>query len=318
MPEMNFEAFKNWAYESIKFYLPDTYRDAEVEIRDVVRTGNEYTALLVRKDQQRAVPAVNLEKEYELYDDGAPLQIVAMHMAEIVQQEAPEYDLSMFSSYDSIKKNLFIRVCNARDNYEILEDVPHTRVENLAITYHVMVRMGDEGMSSSLITNSILDSFGIDKEQLHKDALANSEKILPVKIDSMFNIMSGMTGIDMDSMGVHDNPSMIVITNNSAINGASALFYEGTMQKVSEQLHGDYYILPSSIHEVIAIPTSMESDYRNLERMVHDVNSAMVEKEDQLSDRVYRYDSKSHTFELAAAQATRARREQHRRKEVAR
>ena len=317
MPEMSFESFKNWALESVKNYLPFDYRNAEVDIHTLSKIGEEYTGLTVRKAGQMSAAAINLEDAYEAYKNGMPVQLIGIKMAEIVQSEPP-FDLSIFANYESVKKNLFIRICNVAENRDVLETVPHKTVEDLAITYHILVSNSRDGMASAMITNDILNSFGISQEQLHKDALANSERILPVRIDSMMNIMSDLIDMDMESIGVQNDPSMIVITNRDGLNGASALFYEGTMEEVSQMLHGDYFVLPSSIHELIAIPVSMGQSYRDLERMVREVNAMTVAPQDQLSDRVYRYDSKEHTFELAATQAARARKEMHKKKEAAR
>ena len=90
------------------------------------------------------------------------------------------------------------------------------------------------------------------------------------------------------------------------------------MDTVAEKLHGSYFVLPSSIHEVIAIPTTLGSNYRDLERMVREVNEMAVAPEDQLTNSVYRYDSKTKIFELAATQAQRERVAKHRAREMER
>ena len=47
-------------------------------------------------------------------------------------------------------------------------------------------------------------------------------------------------------------------------------------QKVGELLGADYYVLPSSIHEVLVLPDNGEMDVKELESMVRDVNAAVV------------------------------------------
>ena len=318
MPEMNKGQFLAWAVENVKNYLPESYRKAEIDIIPVAKTGATYTAMTVRLKDQTTVPAINLEEMLEAYEHDVPLDAIGARMAQIVQSESPVYDTSIFSSYDSIKKNLFIRVCGMDDNRIMLGRVPYKKVENLAITYHIMVDVGQEGMSSATVTKDMLESFNITPEQLHEDALKNSQDILPARVESMVNIISGLTDVDMDSMGMLTPPPMIVVTNQIGINGAAALFYPGVMDQVGERLHGSFYVLPSSIHEVIAVPTSLGSNYRDLERMVHDINMNAVLPEDRLSDNVYRYDTKSKVFEMASAQAQRERIAKHRAREMER
>ena len=60
-----------------------------------------------------------------------------------------------------------------------------------------------------------------------------------------------------------------------------------------ERLHneiGNFYILPSSIHEIIAVPASGGFEIAMLYSMVKEVNSTAVSEEDFLSDIVYFYD----------------------------
>lgn len=318
MPEMNQAQFMAWAIESIKSFLPESYRKAEIDVVPLAKTGVTYTAMTVRQKDQTTVPAINLEEMFDAYQNDVPLPVIGARMAQIVQTESPVYDTSIFASYESIKKNLFIRVCGIDDNKIMLGTVPYKKVENLAITYHIMVKVGDEGMSSAMITKDMLESFNISSDQLYEDALKNSQVILPAKVDTMMNMLFGAADIEMDSMGMPGQPPMVVVTNRLGINGASALFYPGVMDKVAETLHDDYYVLPSSIHEVIAIPVSLGSNYRDLERMVREVNEMAVAPEDQLSNSVYRYDSKAKIFEMAATQAQRERVARHKAREMER
>ena len=51
----------------------------------------------------------------------------------------------------------------------------------------------------------------------------------------------------------------------------------------------NFYILPSSLHECIAIPQS-HSDLGQLAEMVYEINMTQVELQDRLSTEVYQYD----------------------------
>lgn len=318
MPEMDIGKFMAWAVESVKTYLPESYRKAEIDIYPLAKTGKTYTAMTVRLKDQTTVPAIDLEEMFEAYQNDVSLDQIGYRMAHIIQMDTPEYNTSLFDNYETIKKNLFIRVCGVEENKEMLQQIPHKQIENLAITYHIMVKVGEEGMSSAMVTNNIMKEFGLTPEQLDEDALKNAPDLLPARVDSMQNVMSELMDVDMESMGMQNTPSMVIVTNSFGINGASALFYPGVMEKVGEMLHGNYYVLPSSIHEVIAVPVSYGSNYRHLENMVSEINEMTVAPEDRLSNNVYRYDTKAKIFELAATQAERERIARHRAREEAR
>lgn len=83
---------------------------------------------------------------------------------------------------------LFIRVNNLEDNAEYLKQIPHTIVEDMAITYHLVVSRDEHGISSAPITNDILEKYGVSKEELHQTALENSAKIFPAKLMDKINV----------------------------------------------------------------------------------------------------------------------------------
>ena len=61
---------------------------------------------------------------------------------------------------------------------------------------------------------------------------------------------------------------------------------------------GDFYILPSNIHEVLIVPDNGEMGLKDLEAMVKEVNATQVAPADKLTDSVYHYDSQAKIFEL--------------------
>ena len=70
------------------------------------------------------------------------------------------------------------------------------------------------------------------------------------------------------------------------------------MEKASERVGGSFFILPSSIHEILIIPDNGNFDLKTLENMVREVNATTVNPADKLTDSVYHYDSNNKVFEL--------------------
>lgn len=71
------------------------------------------------------------------------------------------------------------------------------------------------------------------------------------------------------------------------------------MDKASERVGGQsFFILPSSIHELLIIPDNGNFDLKSLEHMVKEVNATTVDPADQLTDNVYHYDAQDKVFEL--------------------
>ena len=102
-----------------------------------------------------------------------------------------------------------------------------------------------------------------------------------------------------------DGFSLYCLTSEDYRYGASMILQEDVMGKVSKLMGGDFYILPSSIHETLIVPTTTQMTLEDMSIMVQDVNKEAVEPEDKLSDKVQFYDSKAMVIENAKKRESR-------------
>lgn len=77
------------------------------------------------------------------------------------------------------------------------------------------------------------------------------------------------------------------------LNGATQIMDDNIRQEIAEKI-GDFYVLPSCIHETIIIPKDIGMELEELEHMVQEVNYTQVALDERLSDHVYEYDAKEH------------------------
>jgi len=89
-----------------------------------------------------------------------------------------------------------------------------------------------------------------------------------------------------------------VISNQRGINGAVSMLYEDGLHELAEKLDSDLYIMPSSVHEVIAVSSNM-GDPNELAQMVADTNMDQVSLDERLSNQVYHYDKDLRKLSLA-------------------
>lgn len=76
------------------------------------------------------------------------------------------------------------------------------------------------------------------------------------------------------------------VTNQWKLGGAVAMLFSEELLYLARFLRTDLYILPSSIHELIVVPTYIERP-EELAEMVKEVNRTQVRPEDRLSDNAY-------------------------------
>ena len=92
--------------------------------------------------------------------------------------------------------------------------------------------------------------------------------------------------------------TMYVLTNDTKVNGGAAILHDAIRQEIAEKV-GDFYMLPSSIHETLVLPDNGEMDVQSLKKMVEEVNATQVLPHERLTNEVYHYDTKDHVFEKA-------------------
>lgn len=185
----------------------------------------------------------------------------------------------MLRSYNSCKEFLFIDIIDKRLNQErINEIVTKPFAGNLYLCVRACL-LTETGQLSTVITKEFFSSWeGASEAELFDAAFKNSLEKRPLT----FN---------------RDFPGMIVVTNSEQINGASAIAYPDALSLIEKEAGGSFYILPSSVHEVIIIQKEMvDSIYAK--RMVYEANTdpCIVEAKDVLSYSVFYYDSQEKTL----------------------
>lgn len=192
-----------------------------------------------------------------------------------------------------------------------IKDFPTDRKLDLAVGYRVLSEPNEDGaMISTPLTDSELSECGLKKEELYDLAVENTGKLFKTKLyrlnDLVRHMCTGASAPDLINDDKLEN-DLYVLTNDSGMFGAAVMLHEPTLNRIQEQLGSAFYILPSSIHEVIIVPESDDYDTEMLRETVKGVNSTVVAEADVLSDNVYRYDAVSglqiYDVEVSIAQA---------------
>lgn len=299
---ISYNEFVNQIMKELKTALPAELRDADITARQIDKLqGESYYGITVHPKDSIIGVSLDLRDEYEAFLKGTAFKEVLGNVADAIESgisRSPEISLEDLTNYDSLRDKLMIQVIPIAGNEGMLKTVPHTDHEDISIVYRFVFNTDSLGMASTLISNQMLDHLGITKQQLHADALVNAPERFPVSLRSMQEIISEMIGVDSDLMP-GEQGAMYMATCNKGMNGAGCIFYPEFMNQAAEKLGGDFFILPSSVHEVILLHDDGFMNYKDLEGMVREVNSSQVQPKDRLSNSVYHYDSKNQVFEKA-------------------
>lgn len=190
--------------------------------------------------------------------------------------------------YEEVSRRLSLALIPVRGNEVMLSSVPHRLIEDLALIYRA-----DQAEGISVVINDrMLAGYGIAPEQLHEDALASAQDRHPCVIRPIREVLGiGQEDDDPELRDPDDAaPELYVATTADMFRGACVIAYPGVLEQAAARLGGSYYILPSSIHEVLLVPARGEDRSEEYRDMVTEINSAMVPENEKLSDSVYFYD----------------------------
>lgn len=203
------------------------------------------------------------------------------------------------SDYDKLRDKLSTDIISTAGHKSLLDNVPHFEMEDLSVIFRIRISEGDNSLSSYVITNQMIDNVKISGKQLIDDALKYAPKNFPVEYTGITGIFADMVGIDEKTALNGKSEIMYAASVKSHVRGACVIAYPDFMENTTVLLNGDFYILPSSIHEVIVLKDEAEFNAHDLMDMVTDINASIVSAQDKLIDNAYHYDHNTHTFETA-------------------
>ena len=96
------------------------------------------------------------------------------------------------------------------------------------------------------------------------------------------------------------DPGLYTLTNGIHINGAALILLPDVLDKIAEKAGMDYFIIPSSIHEVLIAKDDGQLTANELRKLIYDGNrnGAIIQAEDVLSDKVYFYSRKAKALKI--------------------
>lgn len=250
---MTFDMFQEYIEEHI---LEGWKSDVELDVAMVTKNnGVQLRGLYIKSKEMNVSPAIYLDEYYSYYLKGESLEEIIRRIREEYEwkiSRVADYHFKL-EKFEYVKDRIIYRLVNYKKNEEILEDCPYLKLYDLALTFRWVAHSDDIGISTALVTNQEMEAWGIS--------------------------------MPMDRSAI----PMYIMTNRQEVNGASVLLYDDVLQTFALKKKTDFYILPSSIHEVILVPSDRIDNPSDLFTMVEDANRTVVALGDILSDSVYYY-----------------------------
>lgn len=301
-----YEEFKACMVEQVRKQFSEEYR---VEVHRVVKNNQlELESLVILCQTEKVTPQFYLQKYYARYKQGESVPFLAEEIAQAYRQTLAERTWEKIDlSLEYCREKIVYRLVSREKNEEQLAEIPYIPFLNLVITFHCLMVQDENGIGSIRVNNALMNEWGLNHKTLFTLAQKNTMRLFPMRICSMENMlmelldrngeMQGCTDAEMAEIVGHGEEPY-VLTNKIGVNGAAVILYPDCLRTVVKYIRSDFYLLPSSIHEMLVVPADGKRQAVELKKMVQEVNSQCVEREEILSDDVYFYSQKSGIIEI--------------------
>ena len=296
---MEFTNFKTMVRDEL---IKRTGEKCNVRINEVMKNnGVVLSGITMMQDDSNISPTIYLNPYYEAYESGEiTLGCIVENVLKTYEKNKMKrsVDMRFFMNYESVKGRIIFKLIHAERNKELLKEIPHIKYLDLAIVFQCLVSEERYGNATILIHNAHLKIWKKKAEELYEQALVNTPKLQKYDIQSMRDVLCEMIQTeeikeDEREEYIKNLPNsvpMYVLSNHIRVQGAACMLYPDILKDFARAIKGDFYILPSSIHELILLPAQGDENVNALRDMVREVNESQVEREEVLSDSVYYYE----------------------------
>ena len=304
---MGYEMFKDVVMEKLMSHMPDELAGYSLRGDRTGKVNETLDALhLVPPDclPDKLYPTVYLNHVYEEYRKSGDLQgileLAAFYLAGACR-EAEQKNSRM--NLQGAPESIIMSLVNTGQNREMLGYMPHREFEDLSIIYKYVIDTQNP-VESIPVTVEMAERIGMGEEELFHAAVENTRRLFPPTAELLNDIIvemfidGGFSEEAAREMGSAIQTPIYCISNKRCINGAVSMLYGDVIHGLSERLGGDLYIMPLSVHEVMAVPTEGVTP-KELAELVEKNNMSRISLNERLSNQVYRYDRKQRTLSLA-------------------
>ena len=224
---------------------------------------------------------------------------VVDRMAEIFWQEhlSVKSDFSIrnnMEDFEKIKDRLIIVLSSLDMNEQWLKDKCYRPFLNLAATVGILVDVDETSNSIIHVQEKMLDMWNVTFEYIFEVAKENSFIESNILFKDIYDVLT-LHGISLDA----EASLLYVATNRHNFMGANLLMNNSFLYEIAEKLQDSFYIIPSSVHELLVLPACQVQDIEGLNLLIQNINDTEVILSDRLSYTLYYYDCTTHKVSIA-------------------
>ena len=282
--------------------ISEVREDLIVEANDniVKNNGIKFAGISLRKEDSNLSSTIFVNSVYDIglsIDDAVKKVLDTYEGKDNDNSSNIDINIDIIQDFNLCKDKIIAKVINKEKNTEFINHCPYAQFGDLAIIFQIIVSHTEFGNMTITIRNDLMNNWKISLGKLIEAAYENTNKLMPMEITNIRNMiremLSNVNGSDIEDLlpPVDINITMHVVTSEKRTNGAYYITDRNALIDISKHIGCNrFYILPSSIHEFIVLPAS-HVDPDALLTMVKEVNATQVSPEEILADNVYMFDA---------------------------
>ena len=287
---------------AVREQIPEEIRGiVKVEVSEVLKNNDEKLhGIMMSIEGSNMMPTLYLEDFYEIYEDGESVEEIARMIIDIsttaFKNPPPIADFSF--DYDNIKDKLILELLDRDMNKERLEKIVHKEVGNgfVVVPYITIEEIFGSAMRTA-VTKDMAKDHDYDIDELMDVAFLNTMgRYTPVFLEAnnpydILNLSDTSNPMSED-FRIDKGQNLYMLTNAEGHYGATVFFYPGIAERIGDILGRNYYVLPSSVHEMMIVPEGKGVIIKDLKRLVREANAGVVDSRELLSNKVFYYNRK--------------------------
>lgn len=287
---MEYEAFKNKVREKLQERMGSKGEVKVIQLKE--NNGGLRDELAYVVNDNNLTPGLWLEEIYELSKEYS-FEECLDGVEEAFNNRLKLSKSALYKPWEEAKEYLQVKVINAAWNKDNLKEIPHINYLDLAIIFTVGGLEEDIEWTGLTVKYEHLKKWGIELAEFLETAIKKiyGEEEFSIRgVDECLNPKWRVLGTD--------DGIIYVMTNKQEEFGATAIVRVDLIREFANKVQSDLYIIPSSLHEILLIPTNKMNDRALLKKSLKTVNQFLVKPSDCLSENIYYFDRQSGSVEM--------------------
>lgn len=282
-------------FEQVKCNVEEKMKGYKVNLTPVIKPGNLTLHAITISDnsEQTMSPSIYIDNYYEEFIRN---QISVDSLSTQIINVWNEHYNDIQFDFNSLKgcRNIFLRVLNKKLSAEYLTDKVTREIENTNFVF--VPYMEIEKDRTITINKQFLDFLDMKVDEVFEIAFKNSKLLKKACSKSIVDTITDIGIKEIEETNESDF-FMQVITNEEKYFGSSVIFYTDVLRNLSEKWNADLVIIPSSIHEVIAMPYNEHFVLEEVQNMISHTNFNFVSQDEILDNIPYLYKRNTDSIE---------------------